>query len=136
MVTSLGDLHRELNRTDPYYRYDLRVTAAPPPEDRRAVLTSTIPLENGTFVSIDVYARFPQAVVDQPIGGKFTFTVFDEDAGLDIRDAFQAHQDYGASSRFQQRQSGPRRSTPPVASAHRRAQYLADSGQHARCAAR
>ena len=97
VVTSLGDLHRELNRTDPYYRYDLRVTAAPPPEDRRAVLTSTIPLENGTFVSIDVYARFPQAVVDQPIGGKFTFTVFDEDAGLDIRDAFQAHQDYGAS---------------------------------------
>jgi hypothetical protein len=95
VVASLSDLHQELNRTDPYYRYDFRVAAAPPPADPRAVLTSTIPVENGTFVTIDVYAKFSQAVVDHPISGSFTFAVFDQEAGIDLRDAFQAHQDYG-----------------------------------------
>ncbi|MCU1491812.1 MAG: hypothetical protein JWM85_3217 [Acidimicrobiaceae bacterium] len=97
VVTSLGDLHQELNRTDPYYRYDLRVTSARPSVDPQAVMTTTMPVENGSFVTVDVYARFPQAVLDRPIGGNFTFAVLDQEAGVDLRDAFQAHQDYGTA---------------------------------------
>ena len=97
VVKSLGDLHHELKFADPYYRYDLRITTTPPPVDAQAAMSSTLPVEDGTFVTVDAYARFPQAVVDRPMGGKFTFTVFDPEAGVDIRDAFEAHQDYGTS---------------------------------------
>ena len=87
-------------------------------------------------MSIDVYERFPQAVVDQPIGGKFTFTVFDEDAGLDIRRipgssglwSILRDSSRGSPGRGVQRPRWPQLT--------RRAQYLADSGQRARCAAR
>src|ERR1035438_2153443 len=90
IVSSLSELHKELNSTDPFYSYDFKVTAVKPANDPRAILTTNIPVDDGTYVTVETYARFAQAVSDCPIGGAFTFKIFDETSNVDLRDDFRA----------------------------------------------
>ena len=97
VARSLGELFHELNATDPHYRYDVQVTGSPPAprNEARLVMTSTRQVGIDTFVTVGVIPRYEQALADRPIGGSMTFKVFDPEAGIDLREAFQAHIDYG-----------------------------------------
>ena len=98
VVETLQRLHRELNVADPHYRYDISVTNAPP--TARAthaglVLSQTIGTESGSFVTVDVVSRYPEALIDRPIGGSLSFVVQDEDSGIDLTEEVRLHTEYG-----------------------------------------
>jgi len=97
VAEDLRKLHEELNRVDPHYRYDYHLTQEPP-EPRRApglVMSETRGLQGVGFVTIDVFARFPQALEDRPVGGSFTIVVRDPTSGVDLTDELQAWVQYG-----------------------------------------
>ena len=97
VAQSIGELHRQLNESDPHYRYDIQVTGSPPVQRTvlNLVMTQTRQIATGTFVTVDVSYRYKQALLDRPIIGSLTFRIHDIEAGIDLRDAHQAHIDYG-----------------------------------------
>lgn len=97
VIQEIGDLHRELNASDPHYRYDFQVTGSSPAQRSvpTLVMTHTRRIEISTFVTVDVISRYGQALLDRPIAGSFSFRILDTEAGIDLRDAYQTHIDYG-----------------------------------------
>jgi len=97
VVEALGRLRAELNDTDPYYRYDYAATGAPPRPNPRPglVMSETRGVEGGGFVTIDVWARFPQATQDRPVAGTLSIAIVDPEHDIDLSEDFRAFFDYG-----------------------------------------
>jgi hypothetical protein len=90
------ELRSEVNDADPHYRYDIAVTEEPPASPNpKAVLSQTRGFEGTGFVTIDVFARYAQALLDRPINGSLSVVVVDEERGVNILDAYQDHANYG-----------------------------------------
>jgi hypothetical protein len=97
LVPSLLRLRTEVNRDDPHYVYDLHLTHEVPEVRNRPglVLTRTEGIAGEGYVTIDVFAKYPQAVVDRPITGTMTLVLRDESQGLDLIEDWQALEEYG-----------------------------------------
>lgn len=95
--TTLGNLSRELGDTDPYYRYDFRVTNSPPELSNRPNVATSATRQVGpsTWVTFDIVPKWPGALLERPITVGLTYTLLDTDRGIDLRDEYQAHIDYG-----------------------------------------
>jgi hypothetical protein len=97
VVDTLRRLHQELNAADPHYRYDISITNAPPTAravQQGLIMSQTIGAGE-SFVTIDVIARFREALVDRPIGGSLSFVVQDPDSGIDLTEEVRLHTEYG-----------------------------------------
>jgi hypothetical protein len=95
-AASILELRSEVNDADPHYRYDIAVTGEPPDSPNpRSILSQTRGFDGVGFVTIDVFARYPQALLDRPISGSFSVVVVDEERGVNILDAYRDHVDYG-----------------------------------------
>lgn len=73
----LEDLRAAINRDDPHYRYEFSTSATTPQlrEEPDLVMTRAVQLNDGGWLSTDVYARYPQATQDAPIGGSMQIVV-------------------------------------------------------------
>lgn len=73
----LEDLRTAINRDDPHYRYEFSTSATAPTVRYEAalVMTRAVQLGDGGYLSTDVYARYPQATEDAPIGGSMQIVV-------------------------------------------------------------
>jgi hypothetical protein len=73
----LEDLRAAINRDDPHYRYEFSTSAAAPTVRREPglVMTRGVQLADGSWLSIHVFARYPQAAADAPIGGSMQISI-------------------------------------------------------------
>jgi hypothetical protein len=80
----LQGLRTSINRDDPHYRYEFSTSATAPTaqlEPRLVrlepglVMTRAVQLADGGWLSIDVFARYPQATEDAPIGGSMNIVI-------------------------------------------------------------
>ncbi|WP_226366986.1 hypothetical protein [Pseudonocardia sp. ICBG162] len=92
-IDGLIGLHDLLNRDDPHYRYDLAVSGSPPPLDRdEPLLVAAVQrgtpgrgADDGTVVTIKVYARCRMSVYERPIPGSFVVDpTGDDDLARDL----------------------------------------------------
>lgn len=94
-VDGLVGLHDLLNRDDPHYRYDLAVTAsasAPTLDRSEHLLVAAVQYgypgsgsDDGTVVTIKVYARCRMAVHERPVPGSFSVNpTGDDDLARDL----------------------------------------------------
>jgi hypothetical protein len=98
VAEALRRLHEELNKVDPYFRYEFHVTGNVPADhsvEPGFVMRTTKGFEGVGFVTVDVFARFPQALQDRPVGGSFTVVVRDPTIGVDLTDDLKAWVKYG-----------------------------------------
>jgi hypothetical protein len=74
---NLEDLRAAINREDPHYRYEFSTSATAPTVRREPglVMTRALQLSDGGWLSIDVFARYPQATEDAPIGGSMQISI-------------------------------------------------------------
>jgi hypothetical protein len=73
----LEELRAAINRDDPHYRYEFSTSATAPTVRREPglVMTRALQLADGGWLSIDVFARYPQATEDVPIGGSMQISI-------------------------------------------------------------
>jgi hypothetical protein len=73
----LEDLRAAINRDDPHYRYEFSTSATAPTvrQEPALVKTRAVQLNDGGWLSIDVVARYPQAIEDAPIGGSMQISI-------------------------------------------------------------
>ena len=97
LVPSLLRLRTEVNRDDPHYLYDLHLTHEAPEARNQPglVFTRTEGVIGEGYVTVDVFAKYPQAVVDRPITGNMTLILKDESQGLDLTQDWRALEEYG-----------------------------------------
>jgi hypothetical protein len=90
-------LMSELNKTDPHYRYDMLLTSQPPERSSPpgVVMSQTRGSDESGYVTIDVIARYPQAIEDRPVGGSLSMALVDHEHGLDISEEFRSFLEYG-----------------------------------------
>jgi hypothetical protein len=74
---NLEGLRAAINRDDPHYRYEFSTSATAPKVRREPglVMTRAVQLADGGWLSIDVFARYPQATEDAPIGGSMQISI-------------------------------------------------------------
>jgi hypothetical protein len=73
----LEELRAAINRDDPHYRYEFSTSATAPTVRREPglVITRAVQLTDGGWLSTDVFARYPQATEDAPIGGSMQISI-------------------------------------------------------------
>jgi hypothetical protein len=73
----LEDLRAAINRDDPHYRFEFSTSATAPTvrQELDLVMTRAVQLGDGGWLSIDVFARYPQATEDAPIGGSMQISI-------------------------------------------------------------
>jgi hypothetical protein len=73
----LESLRAAINRDDPHYRYEFSTSATAPTArlDPGLVMRRAVQLADGGWLSIDVFARYPQATEDAPIGGSMNIVI-------------------------------------------------------------
>jgi hypothetical protein len=73
----LEDLRTAINRDDPHYRYEFSTSATAPQVryEPGLVMTRAVQLNDGGWLSTDVYAKYPQATEDAPVGGSMQIVV-------------------------------------------------------------
>jgi hypothetical protein len=73
----LEGLRAAINRDDPHYRCEFSTSATPPKvrQEPGLVMIHGVQLADGGWLSIDVYARYPQATEDAPIGGSMQISI-------------------------------------------------------------
>jgi hypothetical protein len=73
----LEDLRTAINRDDPHYRYEFSTSATAPQVryEPGLVMTRAVQLNDGGWLSTDVYAKYPQATEDAPIGGSMQIVI-------------------------------------------------------------
>jgi hypothetical protein len=73
----LEGLRAAINRDDPHYRYEFSTSATAPTvrQEPGLVMTRAVQLADGGWLSIDVFARYPQAIEDAPIGGSMQISI-------------------------------------------------------------
>jgi hypothetical protein len=74
---TLEGLRAAINRDDPHYRYEFSTSATPPKvrQEPGLVIIHGVQLADGGWLSIDVFARYPQATEDAPIGGSMQVSI-------------------------------------------------------------
>lgn len=86
-LEGLAGLYDLLNRDDPHYRYEFAVTATPPPIDQAEDRLVAVVQEGspGGCVTVKVFARFREAVIERPVPGSISFDPSsDEDLARDL----------------------------------------------------
>jgi hypothetical protein len=73
----LEDLRAAINCDDPHYRYEFSTSATAPQVRQKPglVMTRAVQLNDGGWLSIDVYALYPQATEDAPVGGSMQIVI-------------------------------------------------------------
>jgi hypothetical protein len=73
----LESLRAAINRDDPHYRYEFSTSATAPTarQEPGLVMTRSVQLADGGWLSTDVFARYPQATEDDPIGGSMKIVI-------------------------------------------------------------
>jgi len=73
----LEDLRTAINRDDPHYRYEFSTSATAPRvrQEPGLVMTRGVQLSDRGWLSVDVFARYPQATEDAPIGGSMQIVI-------------------------------------------------------------
>jgi hypothetical protein len=73
----LESLRAAINRDDPHYRYEFSTSATAPTvrQEPDLVMTRAVQLADGGWLSTDVFARYPQATEDAPIGGSMNIVI-------------------------------------------------------------
>jgi hypothetical protein len=73
----LEELRATINRHDPHYRYEFSTSATDPQvrDEPGLVMIRAVQLSDGGWLSTKVYARYPQATDDAPIGGSLQIVV-------------------------------------------------------------
>jgi hypothetical protein len=106
---TLEGLRIAINRADPHYRYEFSTSATAPQPLQEAIASQAVQepglvmisarqLQDGGYLSIRVYARYPQATEDAPITGSMRIVVprGNRQPGLDsFEDDVQAFLDFG-----------------------------------------
>jgi hypothetical protein len=106
---TLEGLRTAINRADPHYRYEFSTSATAPQPLQEAissqalqepglVMISVWQIQDGGYLFIRVYARYPQALEDAPITGSMRIVVprGNRQPGLDrFEDDIQAFLDFG-----------------------------------------
>lgn len=80
-LDGLAGLYDLLNRDDPHYRYEFAVTATPPRLDQAEELLVAA-VQQGSdagCVTVKVFARFREAVVERPVPGSVSFDPSEHD---------------------------------------------------------
>jgi hypothetical protein len=77
VVGKLEDLRAAINRDDPHYRYEFSTSAAAPRprQEPGLVMIRAVQLGDGGYLTTSVYARYPQATEDAPIGGSMQIVI-------------------------------------------------------------
>jgi hypothetical protein len=96
----LEDLRAAINRDDPHYRYEFSTSATAPTvrQEPGLVMIHAAQLADGGWLSIDVFARYPQATEDAPIGGSMQISIPadpDQAGSGSLRADLQAFLDFG-----------------------------------------
>lgn len=73
-IDGLAGLYEVLNRDDPHYCYDFAVTAIPPAidQDEDLLVAAVQQATSTSCVTVKIFARFREAVVERPVPGSFT----------------------------------------------------------------
>jgi hypothetical protein len=73
----LESLRAAINRDDPHYRYEFSTSATAPTarQEPGLVMTRSVQLADGSWLTTDVFARYPQATEDDPIGGSMNIVI-------------------------------------------------------------
>jgi hypothetical protein len=73
----LEELRAAINRDDPHYRYEFSTSATAPAvrQEPGLVMVRAVQLADGGWLSTDVFARYPQATEDAPIGGTMQISI-------------------------------------------------------------
>ena len=73
----LEELRTAINRDDPHYRYEFSTSGTAPRvrQEPGLVMSRAVQLGDGGWLSIDVFARYPQATEDAPIGGSMQIRI-------------------------------------------------------------
>jgi hypothetical protein len=73
----LESLRAAINRDDPHYSYEFSTSGTAPTVrlEPGLVMTRAVQLADGGWLSIDVFARYPQATEDAPIGGSMNIVI-------------------------------------------------------------
>jgi hypothetical protein len=73
----LESLRAAINRDDPHYRYEFSTSGTAPTvrDEPGLVMTRAVELADGGWLSINVFARYPQATEDAPIGGSMNIVI-------------------------------------------------------------
>ena len=93
-------LRAAINRDDPHYRYEFStsVTAPTVRQEPGLVMRRAVQLADGGWLSIDVFARYPQATEDAPIGGSMNIVIpgdTDQAGSSSLQADVQAFLDFG-----------------------------------------
>lgn len=96
----LKDLRTAINRDDPHYRYEFSTSATAPQarHEPGLVITRGVQLDDGGWLSIEVFARYPQAPENAPIGGSMQIVVphgTSQPGSGSLEADLQAFQDFG-----------------------------------------
>ena len=96
----LESLRAAINRDDPHYRYEFSTSATAPTArlEPGLVMTRAEQLADGGWLSIDVFARYPYATEDAPIGGSMNIVIpgdTDQAGSGSLRADVQAFLDFG-----------------------------------------
>jgi hypothetical protein len=96
----LEELRAAINRDDPHYRYEFSTSATAPTvrHEPGLVMIRAAQLGDGGWLSTDVYARYPQATEDAPIGGSMQIVVphgTDQPGSGSLEADLQAFLDFG-----------------------------------------
>jgi hypothetical protein len=77
VVGKLEDLRTAINRDDPHYRYEFSTSATAPQvrQEPGLVMIRAVQLGDGGYLTTSVYARYPQATEDAPIGGSMRIII-------------------------------------------------------------
>lgn len=73
----LEGLRAAINRDDPHYRYEFSTSATAPTarQEPGLVMTRAVQLADSGWLSTDIFARYPQATEDAPIGGSMNIVI-------------------------------------------------------------
>jgi hypothetical protein len=96
----LEGLRAAINRDDPHYRYEFSTSATAPTvrQEPALVMTRALQLADGGWLSTDVFARYPQATEDAPIGGSMQISIpadTNQDGAGSLQADVQAFLDFG-----------------------------------------
>jgi hypothetical protein len=77
VVGKLEDLRAAINRDDPHYRYEFSTSTTAPQvrQEPGLVMIRAVQLGDGGYLTTSVYARYPQATDDAPIGGSMRIII-------------------------------------------------------------
>jgi|GEM_PF-5706976 len=102
LLEPIQRLRAQIDEADPFYSYDLSVTADLPALGARpgVVFTHVTGTEDRGYVRIDVRPKYPDALLDNPIGGSLALVLHDPERGIDQVEEFRTFVEFGREVRL------------------------------------